>query len=315
MKSETSSGSLLVSHPLIVIGIPCFNEADWLGRTIESVKAQTHCKFTVLIADNASTDSTGIIARTIAEADSRFRYHRHTENLGAASNFNFVLDRTESPFFLWLGAHDLLDPRFLEKHLEALGRDPLATVSQSTHAWIDEHDRPVERVRDGPLEGGKPDSVRRYLASVRANRHNIGINSVLRRSALTGACFTTIIGTDRIILSRLAYRGPFNDIDEVLYQRRTFRSERGGWGGYMERLTGRFNSGPAANWKGMADAYDEDLSELTRGQAMQPLYRALLQIILRYYLPVDRNSLLTSFLWTVRRSTKLIVSIGRRSPR
>ena len=309
-----STTEALANHDRIVICIPCFNEVRWLERTLQSVRNQTMADFAVLVSDNGSTDGTAEVADQFAAADPRFQVHRHAKNIGAAANFNFAREATDSPYLLWLGAHDVLHPRFLAHHLARMGADDRLSLSQSAHEWIDEQDRPVERVEDLPLDAGPPNSVARYLGSIRANRNNIGINSVIRRAMLEGIGFTPLIGTDRIILSRLAYRGPFAECPDVLYYRRTFRSDRGGWSGYMERLTGHSIEASEDGWKMLAAAYDRDLRSLIGEGARQRAARWLLQLILRYYLPVDRGSLTTILLWTVRRSIKRLRPPAKQQP-
>lgn len=306
-----SSTVVLVRHPRVVVCVPCFNEEKWLERTLQSVRDQRFTDFAVLICDNASTDRTGEVARRFVALDPRFHYHCWPENLGASANFNFARAASDSPFLVWVGAHDLLHPLFLFNHVEVLEKCPALSLSQSAHDWIDEHDRPVERVDDLPLSGGGPDDMFRFLKSVGANRNNIGANSLIRRSMLEGAAFSTVLGTDRILLSHLAYRGPFGTAPEVLYLRRTFSDDRGGWQGYMERLAGLSGYAGYPDWTEMARVYDRHFHSLIGDGPRQRSARFLLQALLRYYLPVAPTSLATRGLWLLRRSVKLVTTIGR----
>lgn len=290
---------VLVSHPAIVVGVPCHNEAEFLERTLTSLARQHWRNFAVLISDNASTDATGEIARAFCDKDARFHYHRQPKNIGSSRNFNFIADRTSSPYLLWMGAHDLVDPAMLEHHLRLLERRPAVSVSQSAHAWVDVDDRFVERIEDGDLDYGGPDDVKRYLDSIRRNRHNIGANSVIRRAMLGDMRFTDVVGTDRILLSHLAFRGPFATSPEILYRRRTFNNRPNR---YMERLTGQANA--AEDWSAFAREYDRDLAGLLGERMFGTYLRLSLAVRLRYHLPVARTSLLTRVLWTLRRARK-----------
>ena len=303
--SVPSSTEKLVRHDRIVICVPCFNEERWLSQTLQSVHDQTMPDFAVLICDNASNDRTAEIAQRFVALDPRFHFYRHPENIGSASNFNFAKEASDSPYLLWLGAHDILHPRFLAHHLTRMDADDRLSLSQSALEWIDEQGQPIKRGEDLPLDAGLPNSVGRYLRSIGANRHLVGINSVIRRAMLEGIAFTPIIGTDRIILSHLAYRGPFAEWPEALYCRRVFRSDRGGWNGYMERLTGRHLEALDEGWTVMAAAYDLDFHSLIGDGVRQRALRMLLQLILRYHLPINRRSFATRTLWTLRRALKL----------
>ena len=102
----------------ITIGVPVYNGAKLLDDCLACLARQTFRDFKVVILDNASTDSTGDIARAWVARDSRFTYERQTHNVGMMLNFRDVLLRAESPWFMWR-AHDELTA---DNYLEALYR-------------------------------------------------------------------------------------------------------------------------------------------------------------------------------------------------
>ncbi|MGD1015490.1 MAG: glycosyltransferase family A protein [Roseiarcus sp.] len=102
----------------ITIGVPVYNGAKLLDDCLACLARQTFRDFKVVILDNASTDSTGDIARAWVARDSRFTYERQTHNVGMMPNFCDVLLRAESPWFMWR-AHDELTA---DNYLEALYR-------------------------------------------------------------------------------------------------------------------------------------------------------------------------------------------------
>ena len=298
---QASDSRILAAHPTLVIGVPCFNEEVYLEKTLSSIAHQTWRDFAVLVCDNASTDSTSEIARLYCSLDPRFHYHRQDVNIGSGRNFNFILDHSVSRFIFWMGAHDLIVPEMVGRHLCIMEARPELSVSHSAHAWIDTEDRFIERVSDGPLDEGTLDDPSRYIRSIRENRNNTGANSVIRRSMLDDARFTDVVGTDRILLSHLAFRGPFANTEDILYLRRSF-STRVGNNPYMERLTGR--SSETEDWTAFAREYDRDFAKLLGRRSDAAAWRRKLFLALRYYLPVERNSLLTRSLWTLRRTVK-----------
>ena len=76
--------------PLISVGMPVYNGEAYLRDALDSLLSQTFRDFELIISDNASLDTTEAICREYAGSDSRIRYIRQTENLGAAANFQFV---------------------------------------------------------------------------------------------------------------------------------------------------------------------------------------------------------------------------------
>src|SRR5688572_21444061 len=109
--------------PLVSIGMPVYNGANYLADAIQSVLSQDYANLEVVVYDNASDDGTGVIASGFAGRDPRVRYLRSPENIGLLPNFRRVRDEARGKYFCWLGHDDLLsDPSYLSAavaHLEA----------------------------------------------------------------------------------------------------------------------------------------------------------------------------------------------------
>lgn len=70
------------------IVMPAFNAVATLPAAIESLLAQTHAAFELLVIDDCSGDATAEIGREYAALDSRVRLIARTENTGAAACMN-----------------------------------------------------------------------------------------------------------------------------------------------------------------------------------------------------------------------------------
>jgi glycosyltransferase involved in cell wall biosynthesis len=119
--------------PKVSIGIPTFNRANLLRRSIESAIGQDYPNVEILISDNASTDSTpDICGLYINTYGSRIKYVRQSVNLGATANFSKVLEMASGEFFMWLGDDDWIDASYVGSCLRELIADKsLALVSGS----------------------------------------------------------------------------------------------------------------------------------------------------------------------------------------
>ena len=133
------------SSPQVGIGLPVFNGEGYLEEALDSILAQTHKDFELIISDNASTDRTRQICRTYAAHDPRVRYYRNKENLGASRNFNRVFELSSGKYFKWAAHDDLLAPEFLAKCVEVLERDPSVVLCHSGTMCIDKHGRWIRR--------------------------------------------------------------------------------------------------------------------------------------------------------------------------
>ena len=73
---------------LVSIIMPAYNSEKYIGETIESVLAQTYQNWELLIVDDCSTDNTPNIVHSDIAKDSRVKYSRLSQNLGAAAARN-----------------------------------------------------------------------------------------------------------------------------------------------------------------------------------------------------------------------------------
>ncbi|HAZ61069.1 MAG TPA: hypothetical protein DCY89_05790 [Gammaproteobacteria bacterium] len=107
----------------ISIGMPVYNGQRFLRQAIESILAQSHPNFELIISDNASTDQTAEICAEYAHRDERIRYVRQERNIGAAANFRFVLDASRHDFFVWAACDDFRADSFLLRTSNVLEQD------------------------------------------------------------------------------------------------------------------------------------------------------------------------------------------------
>ncbi len=92
--------------PKLSIGVPVCNAERTVRRTLERLLAQSETSIEVIVSDNASTDGTFVACADIAASDSRVRLFRQGRNIGAAMNFQYVLDRANCEFFMWAAGND-----------------------------------------------------------------------------------------------------------------------------------------------------------------------------------------------------------------
>src|SRR3546814_15640661 len=83
----------------ICVGVPIYNEEKYISETLKSLKSQNIDNVHFLISDNQSTDNTLEICRNEVGDDERFSIIQHKENIGAAENLKFALDKSKSNSF------------------------------------------------------------------------------------------------------------------------------------------------------------------------------------------------------------------------
>ena len=174
------SNSSLASSPNVSVGMPVFNGENTLRHAIESILAQSHVNFELIISDNSSTDSTEQICLDYATADKRVIYVRQQTNIGAGANFESVLSKARGTYFMWAACDDSWDPLFIENNLANLEAHPNA-ISSISNVLLDgkkynEADSGVH-----PLTGNEVSKLRTFCRQPGANSR---FYSLFRKSAL-----------------------------------------------------------------------------------------------------------------------------------
>lgn len=100
---------------LVSIIMPSWNTADYILETIESVMAQTYQNWELIIVDDASTDNTLELLKTVD--DSRIKLFVNEVNSGAAVSRNKALREARGEWIAFLDSDDLWMPDKLEKQI------------------------------------------------------------------------------------------------------------------------------------------------------------------------------------------------------
>jgi glycosyltransferase involved in cell wall biosynthesis len=208
-----------VHAPLLSIGMPVFNGAQYLAETIESILTQ-HSDLEVIISDNASTDETEVICRAFAARDRRIQYHRYTENRGAAWNYNNCFRLARGKFFKWAAYDDKLAPNFSSRCLDVLEGSSDIVLAYAAASVIDEAGDFLRYDSDKmDLTDERPsERFKKFLNAYRG--HNIcnpvfGIfrRDVLARTRLIG----NFLSSDQILIGETALNGKIREIPDGLF--------------------------------------------------------------------------------------------------
>jgi len=149
--------------PLVSICIPAFNNADHIEVAVRSALGQTHTDVEVVVVDDASSDSTYDLLKSID--DPRLRLSRNEANLGLAGNWNKTIGLATGEFVKLMGADDVLEAEAISKELQGLLDHPTAMLAESDSRVIDAH-------------GIQHGTFRRYWHRGLVNGRRVALNSV-----------------------------------------------------------------------------------------------------------------------------------------
>jgi glycosyltransferase involved in cell wall biosynthesis len=122
---------------ILTIGMPLFNNETTLSHSIRSLQEQTCTDFRILISDDKSTDGTEQLCREYARCDNRIQYVRQKQNLNYG-NFRFLLNNTDTPFFMWAAGDDWWEPDFIRENLAVLQHRDDVVLSVSKAMFVRE---------------------------------------------------------------------------------------------------------------------------------------------------------------------------------
>ena len=109
--------------PNLTVGMPVYNGENFLKQRLESILNQSYSNFILIISDNCSTDKSREICEDICKQDKRVIYFRHEENKGSYWNFNFLLKKAKTKYFVWAAVDDIWSQNFLEKNVSVLEKN------------------------------------------------------------------------------------------------------------------------------------------------------------------------------------------------
>ncbi|MGB3424337.1 MAG: glycosyltransferase family 2 protein [Castellaniella sp.] len=251
---------MLVDQVKLCVGIPVYNEVNYLARMLDSLKAQTCDDVKYLVCDNHSTDGSWELIRERCAGDARFVLYRHVENIGAAKNTEFLIDNSRSEYFMWLGAHDYISSGLLKESVECLDDCPdISLVAGKPFRFVGDS-KPV--FMPEAVYEFSPRRLERYLQSVRLLTNCTIFYSTIRRSSLEGMEFRRVRGLDHVILSHLLWYGDVRYLDNEIYFRRYFDDVRAV--DYSQRITGNRD---VLTMHDLVVYYLDDLQKLYRGDA------------------------------------------------
>jgi glycosyltransferase involved in cell wall biosynthesis len=178
--------------PTVSVCIPVYNGADSIGRSIDSVLAQTYADFECVVVDNSSTDAT--VARVQGYSDPRIRVVRNLTNLGLVTNHNRCISVARGRLIQFVHADDWLLPNCLARLVPAFDDDNVGLafaprqVLTPDQSWKARYGRLEEPLRPlHPVNSGS-ELIRRYVAAG-ADGNPIGepTSVMVRRETLIAA--------------------------------------------------------------------------------------------------------------------------------
>ena len=151
------------NKPKVSLGIPIYNESEFLEETLDSLLNQTYKDIEIIAIDNNSTDKSFEILKKYSKKDKRLRIYQNKYNIGQSANFNLVFEKSEGEYFSWIGAHDKYEKNYVKKLLNKFDKNQNISVVFSNVLNIDKDGNYVNTEKNIGFELKNKSSLLRLL--------------------------------------------------------------------------------------------------------------------------------------------------------
>jgi glycosyltransferase involved in cell wall biosynthesis len=126
------------TRPLVSVAIPNYNYGRYLRDAAISALEQTGVDVEVVIVENASTDNSADVAKSLVEADSRVKCVFRSSTQGPIENWNEAISHAQGDYVVLVCADDLLAPGSLARSTALLeSRLDVALVYGHSPRFVD----------------------------------------------------------------------------------------------------------------------------------------------------------------------------------
>lgn len=110
--------------PSVSIVLPCYNGADFLAQSIDSVIAQTYGDWELILVNDCSKDNSLEIMQHYADTDGRIRIINNEHNLKLPGALNRGFQEARGKYLTWTSHDNRMAPTMLEEFVAYLDNNP-----------------------------------------------------------------------------------------------------------------------------------------------------------------------------------------------
>lgn len=179
--------------PTITVCVTAYNQANYIGQTLNGILAQKDVDFHIIVANNCSPDNTiEILKNYQLHYPDKITVINQPENLGLVRNLEICTQAAQSPFIAICEGDDYwIDDYKLRKQLNLLEADSSCSFSHT--AWTDLYEASGKMV-ESPIRHGQ------YAAELYGGKKAV---EEIMREDYRGIRFSSILYRRDIILRAL----------------------------------------------------------------------------------------------------------------
>jgi protein O-GlcNAc transferase len=214
----------MTNEAILTVGIPCYNEEKYLTQTLESIAKQEFKDYVVYICDDRSSDRSLEIATEYASQDARIRIIESDQKNNFVKNWSRSLEACNTKYFVWIGAHDILHPRYFQDAINLLEKNGKWAMVYPMSISIDSLNKEGEST-DSDIETVSmqhKDAIKKVASNL---NHCTAIHGIFKTEILKKIPIKQIVGFDFLIIFLTSIFGDIAKTDDVRFFRRVIREE------------------------------------------------------------------------------------------
>lgn len=204
----------------VSIIMPLYNMEKFVERAVKSVINQTYSNIEVIIVDDGSKDSGGLICDSIAMNDERVRVI-HQENTGISGALRKAFDYVTGEYLLFVDADDYIASHMVEVLLDAVTVDNADIAQSNREYFYDSEHAPDAKSRPAEQNIKTLESKREILDDFFYERNILkNLADKLFRTSLFDSveCQSGIQHIDVVLMLQVIVKcNRYSIIDDVLY--------------------------------------------------------------------------------------------------
>lgn len=139
-----------MTHPLLSIVIPCYNDAQYIGKAIDSAISQSYTNKEIIVVDDGSNIETKRVLRNL---ENKIDILITQENSGASAARNAGIKVSNGEYILVLDSDDYFENDFCARAISVFHQDENVKMVTCYARWFwDDNDYQVFKPTGGNLE-------------------------------------------------------------------------------------------------------------------------------------------------------------------
>ena len=130
--------------PLFSIIVPCYNSESYLPNTVNSILNQLIDDWELILIDDGSTDSTGVICDEYANRDNRIHVF-HQPNRGVSSARNNGLAKARGEWIVFIDSDDWFTEHAFEIYQDSINKTSADRLAFNRYQYIDGKTTPIAK--------------------------------------------------------------------------------------------------------------------------------------------------------------------------